>query len=264
MELITSLQNKKVLSLRKLYKSSERKKSELFIAEGYKETLKGLKSGLILDSFYFCDEIIKPEHKEEISNLLGNNVNIFEINKQVYEKLVYRDNTEGLLAVFKKKNYSLDEILPKNSHCFYIILESIEKPGNMGAVLRTADAVGADAVIITESLVDQYNPNVVRASLGTLFNIPVVSCSNKELLQWVKANNIKTYAAALPAFDNLYEIKFEGSTAMIFGSESNGLGDFWINNSDKVFTIPMDGTVDSLNISVSVAISAYEVYRQKL
>ena len=260
---ITSIHNQKILSLRKLYKSNERKLSNLFIAEGIREVSQGLNSGFSLHSIYICNEVIGEIEKVEILKKITSNVEIYEISLQVYEKIVYRDNTEGVVAIFNKNKITLEDIKPENKNSTYIVLESVEKPGNLGAVLRTADAMGARGIILTESKIDQYNPNVIRASLGTIFKVPVVICNNIELYNWMKFNNIRTFSAALPAFHNLYELDFKGNTALIFGAESTGLTDFWIENSEKVFTIPMNGSVDSLNISVSVAISAYEVFRQQ-
>ncbi len=258
---ITSVNNKKILRIRKLYKNRERKESNLFIAEGVLEVSRGLDADFDVDMLFYCPDIFQKNINEFLKNY-NNDFEVFEVEKEVYKKLTYRDNTEGILAVFKKKIYGLDDIKATNKSLF-IILESVEKPGNLGAVLRTADAAAVDAIIITESLVDQYHPNVIRASIGAVFNIPVVLTNNKELNDWLKDNNIKAYAAALPAYEDIYALDMTGKTALIFGTESNGLSNFWLQNSTENYTIPMKGIVDSLNVSVSVAVSVFEAVRQR-
>lgn len=258
---ISSVHNQKILALRKLYKSKERKASDVFIVEGLKEVSRGVSSGFSLKSLYFCPEILNHD-LEEIINVNFNIIDVFELDRKVYEKIAYRNNTEGILGLFYKKNYFLEEIEVKKNDLF-IVLESLEKPGNLGAVLRTADAAGVACIILTESKVDNYHPNVIRASLGAAFSVPVIVSTTQKVNDWLKNNGIKSYAAALPAFDNIYNIDLKGKIALIFGTESDGLSNFWLDNADINYTIPMTGIVDSLNVSVSVAVSVYEVVRQR-
>ncbi len=260
---ISSINNKRILNLRKLYKNRERKKAEVFLVEGFKECIRGLRSPFEVESIYYCPDIISDSQWGEIEATLSKDVEIFELDKSVYEKLAYRQDTEGVIALFKKKHFSLDNLFKKNHQHLFVVLEGVEKPGNLGAVLRTADAVGVDAIFITESKVDQYNPNVIRASLGGVFTIPVISTTNSELKEWLKLNYVKSYAAALPSYSNIYDLNFKEDIALIFGTESTGLDDFWLHHADTTFTIPMQGIVDSLNISVSVAVGVYEVLRQR-
>ncbi len=259
---ISSVHNKKVLQLRKLYKSRERKASDIFIAEGVKEVSRGINSGFEIVSLYYCPEIFKSDMSLFLNDK-NKSVELFELDKKVYEKVAYRDNTEGVLAVFKKKIYSLEDF-SSDDEGLYIVLESVEKPGNLGAVLRTADAAGVTAVILTESKVDQYHPNVIRSSIGAAFTVPVVVTGNAELHSWFNQNAIEYYAAALPAYNNLYSIDLTGKIALIFGTESQGLTPFWLKAKEKIFTIPMTGIVDSLNVSVSVAVTIYEAVRQRI
>jgi TrmH family RNA methyltransferase len=258
---ITSVHNKKILKLRKLYKSRERKAADVFLVEGVKEVSRGIASGFEPDSIYFCSDI----YKEDIQEILPDNIDIpvYDLEKAVYEKIAYRDNTEGIIALFRKKIFSLNDFKPKSDDELFVVLESVEKPGNLGAVLRTADAVRATAIILTESKVDQYHPNVIRASLGAVFTVPVIVTSNQGTLEWLKKNNIKFYAAALPAYKNIFELDLKKNIALVFGTESEGLSDFWLENSSENYTIPMRGIVDSLNVSVSVAVSVYEAERQR-
>jgi TrmH family RNA methyltransferase len=261
---ITSINNKRILILRKLYKSRERKKADSFLVEGYKECIRGIRSSFEVESVYYCPDIISKEHWNNIQPLLNKNVEIIELDKNVYEKLAYRQDTEGIIALFKKKKFNLEELFRKKKKLLFVILEGVEKPGNLGAVLRTADAVGIDAIFLTETKVDQYHPNVIRASLGGVFTIPVISLSNKEVKDLLTSKKISTYAAALPSYHNMYDLDLKESIALIFGTESTGLDNFWLQNADTTYTIPMQGIVDSLNISVSVAVSIYEVVRQRM
>ena len=260
---ITSIHNQKILALRKLYKSNERKQSEVFIAEGKKEVERGILSGFEPVSVFYSSEIIDQVELDDIVLKLKNKPELFDLSNTVYEKIAYRDNTEGILALFLKKKIELCDLNIGTSDIF-LILEAIEKPGNLGAILRTADAAGIKAIIMTESKVDQYHPNVIRSSLGAVFQIPVIIASNTEVFEWLKSNEIKSLSAALPGYKNLYEMEMQGNVSLIFGAESIGLSDFWLINSNETFTIPMSGIVDSLNVSVSVAISVYEAVRQKL
>ena len=258
----SSVHNKKILKLRKLYKSRERKTAGVFLVEGVKEVSRGINSGFQLDSIYFCKDIFK----DDIQEFLNDNyeqVQIFELEKAVYEKVAYRDNTEGIIGLFKKKIFTFDNPDFSKDDKLFLVLESIEKPGNLGAILRTADAAGVDAIILTASKVDQYHPNVIRSSIGAAFTVPVIVASNKETLEWLKKNKIKIYSAALPTYKNIYEIDLKGNVAMVFGTESEGLSEFWLKNSTECYTIPMKGIVDSLNVSVSVAISVFEATRQR-
>jgi TrmH family RNA methyltransferase len=260
--IITSIHNQKILALRKLFKSSERKNSDVFIAEGKKEVTRGILSAYEIIGLYYSSAIIAQESLDSLLTLVHNNTEVFDIDKTVYEKLAYRDNTEGIIAVFKKKIFTLNDFLIGGDD-IYLILEAIEKPGNLGAILRSADAAGIKGIILTQSKVDQFNPNVIRSSLGTVFRIPVVITSNEDVCDWLKKNNIKSFSAALPSFKDLYDLDLKGNIAMIFGSESSGLSEFWVKRSDEVYTIPMRGIVDSLNVSVSAAISVYEALRQR-
>jgi len=259
---ISSVHNKKVLSLRKLYKSRERKLSDVFIVEGIKEVQRGLDSGLEIQSLFFCPKIF-TDNIEDVIKKYDIRCSIFELDEKVYEKLAYRGNTEGLLAVFKKKNYNLDELIVKENDLF-IILESVEKPGNLGAVLRTADAAGVTAILLTESKVDQYHPNVIRSSIGAVFNIPVIVSTNNAVFDWLNSKKISFYSAALPSYQSLYSLDLQSKTALVFGTESDGLSDFWLKENKRTFTIPMSGIVDSLNVSVSVAVAVYETVRQRV
>jgi TrmH family RNA methyltransferase len=263
MERITSLNNPKIKNIVKLQKASERRKQNLFLIEGYKEISFALENKYELHSLFYCPElsiktISDPLFKyDELQNI------IFEITPEIYAKIAYRDSSDGLLGVAWQKKLSLDEIkLGKNP--LIIILEGVEKPGNLGAILRTADAIHADAVIITDLQTDIFNPNVIRSSVGCFFTTHLVSCSNNEAHKWLNKNKIISYAAVIhPKSQQYHLLDYTGATAFIMGTEANGLTEFWIKNSNKMIAIPMLGQNDSLNVSTATAVLVYEAKRQR-
>ena len=187
---------------------------------------------------------------------------VFEVSRNIYEKIAYREGTEGIIAEIKYKERKLEDIkLGKNP--LVIVLESVEKPGNLGAVLRSADAAGADAVIICDPLTDLYNPNLIRASIGAIFTRQVVAATSEETIAWLKANGIQILTAQLQDSSLYYDTPMTGPTAIVMGTESTGLTDIWRKAADRHIRIPMLGRLDSLNVSVSAAILLYEAVRQR-
>ena len=190
------------------------------------------------------------------------NTQCFEVNSQVFNKITYRQNNEGILAVMQAENLILNDIKLSDLPLI-IVLEAVEKPGNLGAVLRTADAVGADAVIVCDPQTDIYNPNVIRSSLGCVFTKQIAVCSSEEAFQWLKRNNIEPIAASLSATKLHFNTNMNKPVAFIMGTEASGLTDFWLQNTKTQVMIPMLGKIDSLNVSASPAILVYEALRQK-
>ena len=187
---------------------------------------------------------------------------IFEVIKEIYSKIAYRESTEGIIAEFKIKDLSLQE-LKLSSSPLIVVLESVEKPGNLGAVLRSADAAGADAVIVCDPLTDLYNPNLIRASLGARFSVQCSACTSSEAISWLKAKGIRILTAQLQDSSLYYDTDMKTGTAIVIGAESSGLSDSWRKSADAHIKIPMSGTVDSLNASVSAAILLFEAVRQR-
>jgi RNA methyltransferase, TrmH family len=257
-EKITSTTNPKIKKIVKLQKASERREQGVFIIEGFKEITFALEAGYTIDSLFYCPDIITNIDVKKISAK-----NIFEITREVFAKIAYREGSDGMLAIVKQINRTLKDIkLTPNP--FIIVIEAIEKPGNLGAILRTADASKADAVIIADPRTDIYNPNVIRSSVGCVFTTQVVACTNQEVFDWLKKNNISVYAAALhPKSETYFNFNYTKPTAIVLGTEADGLTDFWLMNSDEKIIIPMLGKNDSLNVSNAAAILAYEVVRQR-
>ncbi len=189
---------------------------------------------------------------------------IIEVNNQVYQKIAYRENTEGIIAVFGTRAHDLTNLNLSDKASLILVAVSPEKPGNIGALLRTAEAAGIDALIIADPLTDLYNPNIIRASLGTLFTCNIATGTSIEVVNFLKNNEIRMFCAALTAkATNCYSEDFISATAIIVGPESEGLNTFWLAQADHSIQIPMHGQADSLNVSVSAAILIFEAVRQR-
>ena len=261
-ELISSLQNPRIKNIQRLKeKSRERKKQHLFLIEGARELNFALQCDYQLNSVFFCRELFEKTDYPEILALIPPNM-LFDVTRNVFEKLVYRENSDGILALCVPKDHSLEN-LRLSENPFVIVLESVEKPGNLGAVLRTADAAAADAVIICDPLTDIYNPNVIRSGVGCIFTVPVAVAGNEETLHFLQKKRIRSFAAELTAAQWYQDIDFCSPSAIIMGTEADGLTDFWLQNADSRIKIPMRGRIDSLNVSVSTAVLTFEAMRQR-
>ena len=260
MKQIFSIQNSFIKSLVQLQeKSKARKASGTFLIEGLREIELALKGNFILEYILFLPELIS---ENEIKKLIINNTQIIEISRDVYAKLAYRDSTEGIIGVAKTKNLLLsDLILPKNA--LILVVEAIEKPGNLGAMLRTADAANVDAVIITDSKSDLYNPNTVRSSVGCVFTNQIATTSSANAISFLKENNFQIFCATLQNSTPYYLQNFQSATALVVGSEALGLSQEWRSNATQNIIIPMEGQIDSMNVSVAAAILIFEAKRQR-
>jgi TrmH family RNA methyltransferase len=260
--MITSLQNTGIKNVVKLYKSSkDRREQQLFVIEGARELSLALQSGYNIKSVYVCRDMFINTKYPNVLDSIQNNI-IFEISALVFEKIAYRENSDGIVALAEPKQHDLKDI-KLSDNPFIIILESVEKPGNLGAILRSADAAAVDAVIICDNQTDLYNPNVIRSGVGGLFTVQTVICKSEEALEWLKSNRINVYAAELNGAVQYHKVDYTLPSAIVMGTEADGLTDFWINNSNERIKIPMNGMIDSLNVSVSTAIITFEAMRQR-
>lgn len=251
---ITSAQNPRIKDLLNLQtKSRERKSRGLFVVEGRREVERALSCGFMAEAVYYCSSKGCPE---------GLDCPQFEVSQAVYDKIAYREGTEGIVALMRSRSLKLEDIDCSESPLF-MVLEAVEKPGNIGAVLRTADAAGVDAVIICNPLTDLYNPNLIRSSLGAVFSVPMVECSSEMAIEWLKKNKIQILTAQLQDSQLYYDLDMKRPTAIVFGAEDKGLSNIWRENSDARIRIPMAGLMDSLNVSVSAAILCFEAVRQR-
>ena len=257
-EIITSAQNPKIKKLLALQqKSSERRSEGLFVVEGRREIEHCLEAGYEIDTLFVC-----PEIAGKTPDQVGGDVKVFEVSPAVYEKIAYRSGTEGLIAEVRTKSLGLAD-LQLSENPLIVVLESVEKPGNLGAVLRSADASGADAVIVCDPWTDLYNPNLIRSSIGAIFTVPCVACSSQECIDFLKAHGIKILTAQLQDSDLYYDSDMKCGVAIVMGTESTGLTDIWRKAADAHIRIPMLGRLDSLNVSVSAAILLFEAVRQR-
>lgn len=256
---IESNKNPKIKNLVKLLeKSKERKSQRKFIVEGKNENFFALKNGFVPIEFY-----IQP-HIFQDSITLPSSAIKYEVSQSVYDKIAYRKLSEGILGVYEYKTYELDQIkLPDRP--FILIIESIEKPGNLGAICRSADAFGVDMVVVCEEKADLYNPNVIRSSVGSFFNIPIISAKNTNIYDFLIKKNIPIYATYMNESSKIIQnVDFTQSAAVIFGTEHSGISYFWKDKMKENILIPMKGQIDSLNVSNAVAIVCYEVERQRI
>ena len=258
---ITSAQNPKIKRLLQLQqKSSERRKAGLFVVEGIREVERCVEKCYEIDTIFYLN---KPM-AENISEIIEKNkgIKLFEVSPTIYEKIAYRGSTEGVIAEVKTKDQMLKD-LKLSENPLVVVLESVEKPGNLGAILRSADAAGADALIVCDPLTDLYNPNLIRNSTGAIFSVPCVACTSEECIKFLKKNNIQILTAQLQDSELYYDTDMKCGTAIVMGTEATGLTDIWRKAADAHIRIPMLGITDSLNVSVSAAILLYEAVRQR-
>ena len=260
---ISSTQNpliKKILLLKE--KSRERKKSGLFVLEGARELQMALKADYHLQTLLFSPEII--EENEVLRLTAGKAITeVITITKLVYQKIAHRATTEGIVAIVQSKSHPLSAVTFKNANPLILVAEAPEKPGNIGALLRTADAAGLDAVIIANAKGDLYNPNIIRSSVGCIFTTTIATGTTTEIISFLKKNNIHIYCAALTASEKYTQVDLKTSTAIVVGTEATGLSEEWLQNTTKNIIIPMLGEIDSMNVSVSAAILIFEAKRQR-
>lgn len=286
-ETLTSAQNPKVKRLIALQKdSSLRRESGLFVVEGHRELRQCLDAGYSIEALFVCREIAGDEPvlpkglsqnpsgakmtknapEGSVSDTFGGTPEackrVFEVSPEIYEKIAYRGGTEGVMAEVQARKPELRDLkLPENP--LIVVLESVEKPGNLGAVLRSADAAGADAVLVCNPLTDLFNPNLIRASIGACFTVPTVACTSSEAINWLKDKGIRILTAQLQDSSLYYDCDMRRGTALVMGTESTGLSDEWRRAADAHIRIPMLGRLDSLNVSVSASILLFEAVRQR-
>ena len=260
-KIITSVQNPIVKQLVQLKdKSRERKKSGLFLIEGVREIVLALKGGFALESLLFYPELFT---EAQVNSLTTKQLNTIEISKEVYEKLAYRDTTEGVLAVARCKTHNIDSLTFDTKNPLILVAEALEKPGNIGAFLRTADAAKVDAVIIANPKSDVYNPNIIRSSVGCIFTNKIALGSTSEIIAFLKEKNIAIFCAALQASKNYTTQDFIQATALVVGTEATGLSEEWLESATQNIIIPMQGEIDSMNVSVAAGILIFEAKRQR-
>jgi TrmH family RNA methyltransferase len=282
-EKISSLQNPRVKQLVKLRERRDRDEAGLFMIEGYREIRRALEKGVRPKEFYFSPDWFLGENEPAlIEQAKQAGAQLFELSKDAFAKVAYRERPDGLLAVAPQWKRSLEDLhvagfadpgpesetpgspTPATAKLpFLLVVESIEKPGNLGTILRSADAAGCDAVIVCDPVTDIFNPNVVRASTGVLFSVPVVVAESTAVHAWLKEKGIRM-AATTPHTTNIYtQTDLRGPLAIVMGSEQYGLSEFWMKGADVLVRIPMAGQADSLNVAMATIITLFEAVRQR-
>lgn len=253
--IIESAQNEKIKYVTRLMTDNRfRKREDVFVVEGKQENQRALKFGFEVQEFYIAENIFNE-------NLPKGKVHL--VAEKIYDKIAYRGSSEGIIGVYKTKSSDLKGFKPKENSSV-IVVESIEKPGNLGAILRSCEAFGINALIVTDAKVDFYNPNVIRSSVGCLFGMNLFSSSNAEVHDYLKENGYDIYTTIMDKeAKNVQERNLKEKSAIVFGTEHSGLTDFWVGKGENTI-IPMSGSIDSLNLSNAVAICCYEISRQKL
>lgn len=264
---IESRQNPRIKEALKLFKRAVRDETGLFIIEGYREILRAEENGVEFQTLFFSREhFLKDNEDALIEKIRGRGTTVLDCAPGVFEKLSYRDRPDGLFAVARQRHYTredLDRILDSNPTPLFVIVERIEKPGNLGTILRTADGVGADGVIVCDPVADIFNPNVVRASVGTLFSRVVVRMEASECLEYLQRRRVRVVAASPEGRDYYFSADLTKPVALAFGAEQYGLSAEFLRRADEVVKIPMAGAADSLNVSAAAAILLYEALRQR-
>jgi TrmH family RNA methyltransferase len=261
--MITSLQNPLIKNLLLLIeKPRARKEQNRIVIEGVRETSLALAGGFKITDVFICREVISAVQLFELEKQLPENVRKTEVSPAVFNRMVYREESGGVIALSEPRRMMFND-LKLNAKPLILVLETVEKPGNLGALLRTADAAAIDAVVICDPQTDIYNPNAIRSSIGCIFTMPVVTSTSEEAIAWMRKLGIKMFGTALTATRFYHETDFKQAAAIIMGSEASGLSPLWLNSSDELIKIPMRGKIDSMNVSVSAAIVVFEAMRQR-
>lgn len=261
--LLTSLQNPKMKQALSLRDRKDRDEKGLFLIEGYRELLRFVESGGKPQELFYCPELFLGTNEQAlIAKMSKAKALLYECSPSVMKKLSYRDRPDGLVAVARQEHFSLKD-LQKSKIPFLVVAEAIEKPGNLGTILRSSDASGVDGLILCDRCTDIYNPNVVRASVGTLFTVPVFEASSSETIAWLKEQKIQIVAATPHAENEFTKTDFTGPLAIVVGTEQLGLSKLWMDKADIQVKIPMCGIADSLNVATATTLLLYEVLRQR-
>ncbi|MFT7050265.1 MAG: TrmH family RNA methyltransferase [Psychroserpens sp.] len=258
---ITSTQNLLVKQIHVLKeKSRERKKTGLFIIEGRRELILATKANYTIKTILFYPDLVS---NEDLNSLISSEIERIQISRDVFEKLAYRSSTEGIIAIAEMKQHKLQDLKFPKTNPLILVAEAPEKPGNIGAILRTADAAHVDAVIIANPKGDLYNPNIIRSSVGCVFTNQIAVGETSEIIEFLKDHKISIYSAILQDAVNYHEQDYTQSTAIVVGTEADGLSDPWRKASTQNIKIPMQGEIDSMNVSVAAGILIFEVKRQR-
>ncbi len=260
---LTSFHNEAVKHAIRLRDRRDREREQLTVLEGYRELTRAREYGMELTECFFAPELFLGENEFPLLHRLADEgIRVVEVTPAILTRMAYRDRPEGLIAIARMRRHTLAE-LPRKPNGLYLVAEAVEKPGNLGSILRSADAAGVNGLIICNRGTDLYNPNVIRASTGALFSVPLAECSGEEAMAWLRELGIATLAAT-PHTDQLYtDCDLTRGVAVVVGTEQYGLSEFWMSQADLQIRIPMLGRIDSLNVATATTILLYEAARQR-
>lgn len=268
--ILTSTQNPRVKEVVHLRDRPARNKTGKFIIEGYRELLRAADANHPIEQLFFCRELFLGVNEEFlIERLQKKGVKLFSCSEQVFHKISYRDRPDGLIAIAPQQHLNLKDLgnillkIKNKKTPLLLVAEAIEKPGNLGTILRSSDAVGVDALIVCDRCTDIHNPNVVRASVGTLFTVPVIETTTPEALKWLHEHHISILAATPSASQQFTSVDMKGPLAIVVGTEQLGLSEVWMKQADLQVSIPMNGVADSLNVATATTLLLYEALRQR-
>ena len=261
-EVISSVQNPRVKNLVRLRAGTHRRRQQRFVVEGYREISRALGAGWQTETLFFCDDLFKAAESFELLHLAEEQgIELVQMSTDAFLKASYREGADGLLAICRQERKSLRD-LKLGKDPLLVVVESIEKPGNLGAIFRTADAAGADALVVTGEVVDPFNPNCIRASQGALFSLPFCFADNPTLFDFLRRHEFRVVVTSPAADKLLWESDMSAASAIVFGSEDKGLSKDWLEMYEP-YKLPMQGITDSLNVASMAAITLFEAVRQR-
>lgn len=263
--MLSSLQNPKVKQIVKWRDRHDRDASQKVLVEGFRALTRAMAGGYPIEELYICPELFQGENEGAlISEVCSRGARLYQVGKDAFIKMAYRDRPEGLLGIGPQLHRGLETLAELERPAFYLVAEQIEKPGNLGTMMRSSDAAGVDGLIICDPRTDLYNPNVVRASTGNLFTLNIAEASSADTLAWLRSRGVKILAAT-PHTDTLYtDVDMTVPLAVVVGAEQFGLSDLWMNEADLQVRLPMMGEADSLNVATATTLLLYEALRQRL
>ena len=261
---VQSPANQRIKALSKLWQRKRREETERFLIEGLRELSHAVRGGVEVDTLYFCPECFKSSEHEEFVSLAGEqeDVSLVKLSPEAFSKLSYREGPDGLIGEADLYGFDLDEIEPPPNPLFMIV-DGVEKPGNLGAILRSADAAGVDALFCSDLRTDIFNPNVIRSSQGLVFAVPVFIADPEEILRFMHSCGVIVHATTPDGTKTLWDIDFSGPSAIAVGAEATGLSTYWLEHADSRTSIPMHGNADSLNVNAASVVTLFEAARQR-
>jgi len=264
--ILTSSCNPRIKKACKLRNKRERDATQSFLVEGYRELVRAIQGKVVITTLFYCPSHFLGSNEQVLVERIGaqKDGEVFEVSPSLFKKLSYRDRPDGLLAICSQIYRNVNDLtLHKTDPPFFLVAESIEKPGNLGSILRSADGAGVDALFVCDRCTDIYNPNVVRASVGTLFSLPVLELTSDETISYLRRHGVKIIATSPHAKDLFTQVDLSPPIAIVVGSEQFGLSSKWMEVADLIVHIPMNGVADSLNVATATTLLLYEVLRQR-